>query len=65
MNDTLDKLPSVRQMFKLIVLLVLALIAISIAVAIVKALMPLLFVAALIVGGWYLYTRTQTKAKRA
>jgi hypothetical protein len=65
MNDTLDKLPSVRQMFKLIAILLLALIAISIAVAIVKALMPLLFVAVIIVGGWYLYTRTQTKAKRA
>lgn len=53
----LDNLPSVRQMFKLVLFLLLALIAVSIVVAIVEALLPLLFVAAVIVGGIYLYNR--------
>lgn len=55
----LDNLPSIGQMFKLIVVLILALIAISIVVEIVKTLLPLLFVAAIIAGGYYLYTKMQ------
>ncbi len=51
----LDNLPSVRQMIKLILFLLLALIVVSLVVEIVKALMPVLFVAAVIVGGIYLY----------
>lgn len=61
MNDALDNLPSVRNMLKLIVILVLALIAISIVVAIVKALTPLIIIGAIIVGGVYLYRQLQEK----
>jgi hypothetical protein len=61
MNDALDNLPSVRSMLKLIVILVLALIAISVVVAIVKALTPLIIIGAIIVGGVYLYHQLQEK----
>jgi len=61
MNDALDNLPSVRNMLKLIVILVLALIAISVVVAIVKALTPLIIIGAIIVGGVYLYRQLQEK----
>jgi len=45
MNDALNNLPSLGQMFKLIIFLILAIIAISLVVALVKVLIPLLFVA--------------------
>jgi len=61
MNDALDNLPSVRNMLKLIVILILALIAISVVVAIVKALTPLIIIGAIIVGGVYLYRQLQEK----
>jgi hypothetical protein len=61
MNDALDNLPSVRSMLKLIVILVLALIAISVVVAIVKALTPLIIIGAIVVGGVYLYRQLQEK----
>ncbi len=59
MNDALNNLPSLGQMFKLIIFLILAIIAISLVVALVKVLIPLLFVAAIIVGGLYLFKRLQ------
>ena len=61
MNDALNNLPSVRSMVKLIVVLLLALIAISLVVAIVKALTPLIIIGAIVVGGVYLYRQLQEK----
>mgnify|MGYP007111990564 FL=1 len=61
MNDTLKNLPSLGQMLKLIVFLVLALIAIGLVLAIVKALIPLLIVVALVAGGVYLYRQLQAQ----
>ncbi len=59
MNDMLNNLPSLGQMFKLIVFLILALIAIGLLTAIVKALVPLLVVIVLVLGGVYLFRRLQ------
>jgi hypothetical protein len=61
MNDALNNLPSVRNMLKLIVILLLALIAIGLVVAIVKVLTPLIIIGAIIVGGVYLYRQLQEK----
>jgi hypothetical protein len=60
MNDMLNNLPSVRNLIKLIIVLVLVLIVVGILVEIVKTLMPLFFVALLVVGGVYLYRKLQT-----
>ncbi len=59
MNNTLNKLPSVGQMFKLVVVLILAVIALGLVLALVKMLIPLAFLAALVLGGLYLYKRLQ------
>ena len=59
MNDTLNNLPSLGQMIKLIIFLILALIVVSIVVEIVKALVPVLLLAALVIGGYYLLNRNQ------
>jgi hypothetical protein len=60
MNDFLDGLPSISNMVKLIVLLILAVIVVALVMAIVKMLIPLLVLAALIVGGYWLFKRLQT-----
>jgi hypothetical protein len=65
MNDFLSNLPSFGQMVKLIFFLILALIVLGLVLAIVKALMPLLVIAALLVGGWYLYNRLQHNGSAA
>ncbi len=61
MNDMLNNLPSLGQMFKLIVFLILALIVIGLLTAIVKALVPLLVVIVLVLGGLYLFRRLQAQ----
>ncbi len=55
MNDSLNKLPSVGNMIKLIVILLLGMMAIGLVMAIVKMLVPLVIVALLVLGGLYLY----------
>jgi hypothetical protein len=60
MNDFLDSLPSIGNMFKLIVFLILALIVLGLLIALVKMLVPLLIMAAFVVGGYLLYKRLQT-----
>ncbi|MBI5959290.1 MAG: hypothetical protein HY866_11180 [Chloroflexi bacterium] len=60
MNDMLDNLPSVRNLIKLIIVLILGLIVVSLVVKIVSALMPLFVMALLVVGGVYLYRKLQT-----
>ncbi len=60
MNDFLNSLPSVGQMFKLIVFLILALIVFGLVIAIVKALIPLLIVAGIAAGGYYFFKKMQT-----
>ena len=59
MNDMLDNLPSVRNMLKLILILILALIVVALVVEIVQALMPLIILGAIVVGGVYLYKKLQ------
>jgi len=59
MSQRLDTLPSVKQMLKLIVVLLLALIALSLVLEIAKLIMPLLVLGLLIAGGFYLFTRLQ------
>ena len=59
MNDILNNLPSVSQMFKLVFVLVLAVIALGLVIALVKMLLPLLFLAAIVGGGIMLYKRAQ------
>jgi len=65
MSNSFDKLPSVRSMMKLILILLLALVAFSLVVAIVKVLMPLAIIVALVVGGYYLYQRLQANGSKA
>jgi hypothetical protein len=62
----MDNLPSIGNMFKLIVVLILALIAISIILEIVKVLLPIAFIIAVAAGVYYLYQKMQEngKAKR-
>jgi hypothetical protein len=60
MNDFLDNLPSLGNMFKLIVFLILALIVMGLVIALVKMLVPLLVLAAFVAGGYWLYKRLQT-----
>ncbi len=59
MNDTLNKMPSVGQMFKLVAVLLLAVIAVALVMALVKMLLPLAILAALVVGGIMLVKRAQ------
>jgi len=59
MNDMLNKMPSIGQMFKLVVVLLLAVIAIGLVMALVKMLLPLAILAALVAGGIMLYKRAQ------
>lgn len=59
MNDMLNKMPSISQMFKLVVVLLLAVIAIGLVMALVKMLLPLAILAALVAGGIMLYKRAQ------
>ena len=59
MKEFLDSLPSVGQMFKLIVFLILALIVLGLVAALVKMLIPILIVAAIVAGGIYLYNKMQ------
>ena len=59
MNDLFDNLPSVGQMFKLVVVLLFAVIAFALVLAIVKMLIPLLILGAIIAGGVYLVKRMQ------
>lgn len=61
MNDMLNSLPSLGQMVKLILFLMLVLIVIGLVAAIVKAMMPLVIVAALVLGGIYLLRRLQSQ----
>jgi hypothetical protein len=60
MNDMLDNLPSVRNMLKLILVLILGLIVVSLLVQIVQALMPLIILGVIVAGGVYLYKKLQT-----
>ena len=57
----LDNLPSISQMFKLVIVLILALIAIAIIVKIVELLIPVIIIGALVVGGYYLYQKMQNE----
>jgi hypothetical protein len=59
MNDLFDNLPSVGQMFKLVVVLLFAVIAFALVIAIVKMLIPLLILGAIIAGGVYVVKRMQ------
>lgn len=59
MNDMLNNLPSIGQMFKLVVVLLLAVIALMLVIALVKILLPLAILAALVVGGIMLFKRVQ------
>lgn len=65
MNETLEKLPSIRSMLKLIIILVLALVVVKIVLGIVAALLPLLIVAGLIYGGVWLWKRLQNDGVKA
>jgi hypothetical protein len=55
MNEQLNNLPSIKNMGKLIIFLLLALVAFALVLAIVKMLVPLLIVGLLILGGLYLF----------
>jgi hypothetical protein len=59
MSDLFDNLPSVGQMFKLVVILLLAVIVVGLVVAIIKLLIPLAILAAFVVGGIYLFKKLQ------
>ncbi|MBN1966469.1 MAG: hypothetical protein JW910_17595 [Anaerolineae bacterium] len=61
MNEQLNRLPSIGQMFKLIVVLLLALIALGIAMAILKLLVPLMVVVLIVAGGVYMFNRLQSQ----
>jgi flagellar biogenesis protein FliO len=65
MSNSFEKLPSVRSMMKLILVLLLALVAISIVLAILKALTPLIIVVALIAGGVYAYQKLQASGSKS
>lgn len=60
MNELIDSLPSVRNMFKLILFLILVLIVIGLVGAIVKTLMPVLLLGAIVAAAWYLLSKRQT-----
>jgi hypothetical protein len=60
-----ENLPSISQMFKLVVVLVLAVIAMGLVLAIIKMLIPLAILAAIILGGVYLYKRVQNEGAPA
>ena len=60
MNDFMDSLPSVRNLLKLILILILALIVIGLVLKIVAMIMPLLILGAIIAGGYWLFKRLQT-----
>jgi|GEM_PF-1484653 len=66
MNEALNKLPSVKNMIKIIIVLLLGLIALSLVIAIAKLLIPVLIVGLLILGGIYLFRSLSSseKAKR-
>ncbi len=59
MNNALNNLPSVGQMFKLVIVLLFAVIAVGLVLAIVKMLLPVAVLAALVVGGYYLIQKMQ------
>lgn len=59
MNEFVNSLPSISQMFKLIVFLIMALIVLGLVMALVKVLLPLLILAGIVVGGYYLFTKWQ------
>ncbi len=63
MNELINNLPSVGQMFKLIVFLVLALVIFAIVAAIVKMLIPVIVVGAIIYGVYWFLTRDSDKVK--
>jgi hypothetical protein len=63
MNELINNLPSVGQMFKLIVFLLLALVIFAIVAAIVKMLLPVAIVGAIIYGVYWFLTRDGDKAK--
>jgi hypothetical protein len=60
MNNTLNNLPSVGQMFRLIVFLILALIVLGLVIALVKMLLPVALLAVMVLSGIYVYKRYQT-----
>lgn len=60
MNEFLDNLPSSRNMIKLILFLILAVVAVALVLAIVKMLMPLVILGAVVVGGVYLVRQLRT-----
>ncbi len=60
MNDALNSLPSISQMFKLVIVLLLAVLAFGLVLAIVKMLIPFAILAALVAGGYYLFKKSQT-----
>ncbi len=61
MSNFMENLPSVGQMFKLIVFLILVLIVMSLVAAIVKALMPVIIIGLILVAGYYFFNRWQEK----
>jgi hypothetical protein len=65
MSNSFDKLPSIRSMMKLIIVLLLALVVIALVLAILKALTPLIIVVALIAGGVYVYQKLQANGSKA
>lgn len=59
----MDNLPSIRQMFKLIIVLILALIALSIVLKIVEVLLPVAVLVAIGFGAYYLFQKMQGNGK--
>ena len=64
-NNMFDGLPTLGQMFKLVMVLLLAAVAIGIVLLIVKMLMPLLIIGALIVGGIWLFKKVNGQSAAA
>ncbi len=59
MNDFMDSLPSVRNLLKLILVLILGIIIVGLVLRIVELVMPLLILAAIVAGGFFLFKKLQ------
>ena len=65
MNDFINNLPSIGNMFKLIVFLILAMIIVGLVTKIIATLLPFAILAALAYGVYYLVVRNSEKSKRS
>ena len=65
MNDFINNLPSIGNMFKLIVFLILAMIIVGLVTKILATLLPFVILAALAYGVYYLVMRNSEKSKRS